>query len=120
MARDLSLEPIKLNALCRVTEDELQWIVQRRRKDSGRGGWQSVIYCQTKAGLLACIGYECYRDRRDRSRRLAQPETASCTPAARARLHGHGYRSRACPGSRTGCAARQDERCRVLQDVHAA
>jgi hypothetical protein len=32
-------------------------IVQKRRKASGRGAWESIIYCQTRDGLIANIGY---------------------------------------------------------------
>jgi hypothetical protein len=54
---DLQREPLALNERWRVTADGLQWIVQKRRK---RGTWGGAIFCQTKAGLLANLGYEVY------------------------------------------------------------
>jgi hypothetical protein len=50
MARDLSIEPIELNATARVTADGLQWLLQKREP---HGRWLSVSYCQTRAGLMA-------------------------------------------------------------------
>jgi hypothetical protein len=38
--------------------DDLQWIVQKRRKDSGRGEWKSIIFCRTRDSLIANLGYE--------------------------------------------------------------
>jgi hypothetical protein len=55
---DLMKEPLRLNERFRVTADGLQWIVQKRYKDDK---WINVIYCQTKAGLGANLGYEVYR-----------------------------------------------------------
>jgi len=55
MARDLSIEPIELNATARVTADGLQWLLQKREPN---GRWLSVSYCQTRAGLTASVGYE--------------------------------------------------------------
>jgi hypothetical protein len=49
------MTPITLNESWRVTADDLQYIVQRR---SNRGTWEGVIFCQTKAGLMAHLGYE--------------------------------------------------------------
>jgi hypothetical protein len=69
-----------LNDRWRVIADDLQWIAQKRRKDSGRGAWESVIFCQTRGGLIANIGYEAYGVG-DRPRRLARAKIAA-TPAS--------------------------------------
>jgi hypothetical protein len=49
--------PIALNDRWRVTSDNMQWIIQRRRR---RGTWEGVVFCQTRAGLMANIGYEVF------------------------------------------------------------
>jgi hypothetical protein len=41
-----------LNSRWRVTEDELQWILEKRRFG---GVWRGRSYCRTKAALLRCI-----------------------------------------------------------------
>jgi hypothetical protein len=58
---DLQREPLALIDRGRVTADGLQWIVQKRQKDLGRGAWESVIYCQSKPCMLQSIGWEVYR-----------------------------------------------------------
>jgi hypothetical protein len=54
---DLAAHPLQLNERFRVTADELQWIVQKRRN---RGTWEGVIFCRTRDGLIANIGYEVF------------------------------------------------------------
>ena len=60
MMVDLQKHPLRLNDRFQVTADALQWIVQKHRKDCGRGSWESVIFCQTRGGLIANIGYEVF------------------------------------------------------------
>jgi hypothetical protein len=50
--------PLRLNQDHQLVADELQWIVQRRIKDSGRGCWRSI---RTRDGLIANLGSEVFR-----------------------------------------------------------
>jgi hypothetical protein len=89
---DLACCPIQLNERHRVTADGLQWIVQKRRKASGRSDWASIIFCQTKAGLMANLGYEVFRGRDARSTCHAQAGIASRAPSARTWMDRSRYR----------------------------
>jgi hypothetical protein len=85
---DLQREPLALNERWQVTADGVQWIVQKHRKDSaGHGAWKSVIFCQTKAGLLANIGFEVFWGRG--SRFTCRPHAG--IGAAEDRRHAPGY-----------------------------
>ena len=63
--------PLALNQHFRVTADDMQWIVQKRRE---RGTWEGVIYAQTLADLVANMGFEVFGVGESRSRGLYQAE----------------------------------------------
>jgi hypothetical protein len=48
---------VHLNEGWRVTEDSIQWILQRRKGNPRRknGGWRNRSFCDTRTGLLSCI-----------------------------------------------------------------
>lgn len=50
-------QAIELNARWRVTDDGLQWILQRRSgsETEHHSGWRDRSFCRTREGLLRCI-----------------------------------------------------------------
>ncbi len=52
---------VQLNEDWRVTEDRLQWILQKRKGNPRRknAGWVSRSFCHTRGGLLLCVREYC-------------------------------------------------------------
>ena len=52
----LKQAPIQLNEGWRVSEDDLQWILQRRcSKPAQKAKWTGRSFCRTRAALLRCV-----------------------------------------------------------------
>lgn len=53
--------PIQLNCHWRVVDDDLQYILQRRKGNarSKSSGWIARSFCRTCEGLLRCIREDC-------------------------------------------------------------
>jgi len=56
----LKQAPVQLNAGWRVSEDSLQWMLQRRcSKPSQKAKWTGRSFCRTRAALLRCVREYC-------------------------------------------------------------
>ena len=51
----LKQAPVQLNEGWRVSEDELQWILQRRKGKQ----WSGRSFCRTREALLRCVREYC-------------------------------------------------------------
>jgi hypothetical protein len=70
---------VQLNADWRVSEDDLQWILQKRvgRARSKTDGWVGRSFCTTRVALLRCISeYACLVDQMALALISALPHTS--------------------------------------------
>ena len=56
----LKQAPIQLNEGWRVSEDSLQWMLQRRCSKPGqKAKWTGRSFCRTREALLRCVNDHC-------------------------------------------------------------
>ena len=56
----LKQAPIQLNVGWRVSEDSLQWMLQRRCSKPGKKArWTGRSFCRTREALLRCVNDHC-------------------------------------------------------------
>jgi len=54
--RSLKQAPVQLNEGWRVSEDSIQWILQRQCNKSGKKAkWTGRSFCRTREALLRCV-----------------------------------------------------------------
>ena len=61
LAHPLNRLTVQLNTKWRVTDDPLQWVLQRKRGNPRKknSGWQDRSFCRTREGLLRCVREYC-------------------------------------------------------------
>ncbi len=58
--RSLKRFPVVLNDRWRVSEDSLQWMLQRRDNKPGKKAkWTGRSFCRTREALLRCVNDYC-------------------------------------------------------------